>query len=395
MASFSRPIVFPVVFLSLVAFGDHGWTAPPGDAREKPKAGSGNSAEAAARAKLSEKGVRVSHSGLALVDEKELARAFNEANSLKRKLVTAAKELQAAQQNVEELQEDLRARLRANVEINSQLSHMPRSNVVEHNQLVGEVNANASAINLLNQEQEQSKKGIDEVRKKSNTARENYVQQVAEIRALVDRLSERYASLKSDAEAQSDLAEWNAAANTSFELKPSTYFKNSIKKLELLEKTFVSEKIPLRREGNSYYATVVINGKQPEDMIVDTGANSVVLPYKVAVACGAKPDESSVPVIATVADGSRVKSKQVLLDSVRVGKFTAERVECVVLPPEAKNAPMLLGMTFLSRFNFSINGTELVLSKIDGEHSTSKTKKTRASKSTRKTRKSDPSESGS
>jgi clan AA aspartic protease (TIGR02281 family) len=388
MAGLLRTGVFSAAFFGMAVFAGPGWAAPPGSGNgETSKAGSGNSAEAAARAKLSEKGVRVSHSGLALIDEKELGKAFTEANSLKRKLVSAAKELQAAQQEIEQMQENLHARLQANVEINQQLATVPRSNVVLHNQLVGAVNANSSEINLLMQDQERSKKDIDEVRKKSNGARESYVQQVAEIRALVDRLSERYAALKSDPDAQSALAEWNSAANTSFEIKPSNYFQNSLKKLEVLEKTVISEKIPLRREGNSYYATVVINGKQPEEMIVDTGANSVVLPYKIAVECGAKPDESPVTVIATIADGSKVKSKQVLLESVRVGKFTAERVECVVLPPEAKNAPILLGMTFLSRFNFSINGTELVLSKIDGEHTASKTKKSRSTKSTRKTRK--------
>ncbi|HEV3299917.1 MAG TPA: hypothetical protein VG055_09750, partial [Planctomycetaceae bacterium] len=84
-----------------------------------------------------------------------------------------------------------------------------------------------------------------------------------------------------------------------------------------------------------------------------------------------------------------VKGKRVLLDSVRVGKFPAEHVEADVLPPEAKNAPLLLGMTFLSKFNVSINGTELVLSKIESEHSATKPKKTRTSKSTRKPRKTD------
>jgi hypothetical protein len=46
-------------------------------------------------------------------------------------------------------------------------------------------------------------------------------------------------------------------------------------------------------------------------------------------------------------------------------------------------------MTYLSRFNVSINGTELVLSKIESEHSATKPKKTRTSKSTRKSRKTD------
>jgi aspartyl protease family protein len=261
-------------------------------------------------------------------------------------------------------------------EQNSQLANSG-SNVFLHNQLVEAVNANVSAINLLRQQEEQAKKDIDVVRKKANAARESYIQQIAEIRALVDRLSERYTALRSDADAQNALAEWDSAAHTSFEIKPSSYFLNSVKKLEQLEKSVVSEKIPLRREGNSYYATVVINGKQQE-MIVDSGASSVVLPYRIAIECGVKPDESGVPMIATIADGSKVKGKRVLLDSVRVGKFSAEHVEADVLPPEAKKAPLLLGMTFLSKFNFSINGTELVLSKIEGDHPPAKSKKPRA-----------------
>ena len=385
MAGLLRTVVFSAAFFSTVVFAGFGSAGPP----DSEKGAKEISPEAAARTKLSEKGVRVSRSGLSLVDEKELGRVLNEANSLKRKLVSAAKELQAAQQEIEQRQADLDARHRAHFDINSQLANLPRSNVVEHNQLVTVANANASAINLLNQEQEQSKRDVDVVRKKSNAARESFVQQLVEVRALVDRLSERYKELKGDRDAQNALAEWNSAANTSFELKPSTFFLNGVKKLEVLEKTVQTDKIPLRREGNSYYATVVINGKQTEDMVVDTGANSVVLPYKVAVECGLKLD-SAVPVVAMVADGSKVDSKKVVLDSVRVGKFTADHVECVVLPPEARTGHMLLGMTFLSRFNVSINGTELVLTKLDGDQAAAKPKKKpRASKSLRKTRKSE------
>ena len=387
MAGLLRTIAISVAFMSTALFADLGWAAPPGSGKdEKAKAAT---PEAAARAKLSEMGLHVSHSGLSLVDEKELAKAFAEALALKRKLVAAAKEQHAGEQEIDELQANMRQRLQSSVEMNAQLAN-GRNSVVEHNQLAGAVNANNSTIKLLEQEQEQAKKEIDDVRKKANAAREGYVQQVAEIRALVERLSQRYAALKADADAQSALAEWNAAANTKFEIKPSSYLLNSVKKLESLEKTVVSEKIPLRREGNSYFATVVINGKPPQEMIVDTGASSVVLPYSVAIECGVKPEESTATVIATVADGSKVKSKLLQLDSIRIGKFTAEHVECCVLPPEAKNAPSLLGMTYLSRFNVSINGTELVLSKIESEHSATKPKKTRTSKSTRKPRKTDP-----
>jgi clan AA aspartic protease (TIGR02281 family) len=377
-------VLFSTSLFGVTVFAGTASAAPPDSDKAKTP-------EAVAHAKLSEKGVRATHSGLSLLDEKELGRALNEVNILRRKLITAAKDLKAAQQDIDQRQQDLTVHQRDSIALNAQLANVPRSNPVEHNQLVGAVNVNSSEINLLREEQEQAKKNVDAVRKKSNTARESFVQQLAETRALVDRLSERYTTLKADADVQRALAEWNTAANRSFELKPSPYFLNAVTKLEALEKTVQTEKIPLRREGNSLFATVVINGKPPEDMIVDTGASMVVLPYKVAVECGAKPDESSLPMVATVADGSQVNSKQVVLDSMRIGDSKAEHVVCAVLPPEAKNALPLLGMTFLSRFNVALNGNELVLTKIEGDHVAAKPKKTRASKSTRKPRKTDSS----
>jgi predicted aspartyl protease len=52
-----------------------------------------------------------------------------------------------------------------------------------------------------------------------------------------------------------------------------------------------------------------------------------------------------------------------MLDSVRVGRFTAHNVECTVFPAGVDKAPPLLGMSFLSRFKVQLNGGEMVLSR--------------------------------
>jgi predicted Ser/Thr protein kinase len=181
-------------------------------------------AEGLAKSKLAERGVRVSRTGLSLVDEKDLAKAFAEANALKRKLAVAAREQQAAEQQLEELQANLRLLRQKTVESNSQ-------------------------IRLLEQQQEDARKDSEVVRKRAYTVSDSYEKQVAIIRNLIDRLSERYTALQSDADAQKALADWNAAANTSFKLKPSSYFLNSVKKLESLEKTVDTEEIPPRRKS--------------------------------------------------------------------------------------------------------------------------------------------------
>ncbi len=219
-----------------------------------------------------------------------------------------------------------------------------------------------------------------------NSAREKYVQQILKIRSAADQVAAKYAELEKDDDARAALKEWNAAAHTSFEIKPSRIFQSELKRLADLEKSVISEKIPLRREGNSYYVTVTVNGDHTVEMVLDTGASSIVLPYKTAMECGVKVDNSAITVQMVVASGAKFKSKLVTLDTVRVGKFSAEKVECVVLPPEATNAPILLGMTYLGRFNFSINGTELSLSKVDVERSAAvRNKKGRSSKTSKKT----------
>jgi clan AA aspartic protease (TIGR02281 family) len=345
--------------------------------------------QAALKAKLSLKGIRVTHLGLSLTEEVELAKQFRQLATLKRKLQSAVREFNETQRGLDELNENLHQRMRANVAINGQLA--TSGNLLQRNQLIGAANATAGEINLLNREQEESKKELDRTRAAANSVREKYAQQVAKIRAEADHVAEKYAELEKDEEAQSTLKEWNAAAKSSLEIKPSRLFQAGLKRIADLEKTVVSEKIPLRREGNSLFATVVVNGDHVVDMVVDTGASSLVLPYRTAMECGAKIDSTAMPVQMIVASGAKFKSKLVTLDSVKVGQFSAQKVECIVLPPEATNAPILLGMTFLGRFNFSINGTDLVLSKIDGELSTTERKSGRSPK--KKVRNPDP-ESG-
>ena len=68
-----------------------------------------------------------------------------------------------------------------------------------------------------------------------------------------------------------------------------------------------------------------------------------------------------------LADGSRVPAKLITIASVRVGKFTAENVECIVMDESASEAPPLLGMSFLGRYKFEIDTdkSELRMVKVD------------------------------
>jgi clan AA aspartic protease (TIGR02281 family) len=337
-----------------------------------------------AKSQLLEKGIRVTHTELSLSSEADFNKSFGEAAALKRKLMSASKALNEAERVVEGIDDEMRERMKYTVELNTQLANVARANVVVHNQLVGATNANNGAIKLLLQDEEAAKKEVDKARKTTNTARENYVEHIMQIRKSADEISKQYAALATDAEAQAALDAWNAAAKSSLTIKRSRMFQSSLKRLGTLEKSVITEKISLRREGNSFFATVVINGNHTHDMVVDTGAALVALPYKEAAEFGVHVDESLPTAIASIADGSKVKSKIATLDTVRVGQFTARNVQCLILPKSARNAPSLLGMSFLGQFDFAINGTELVLSRVDSEHASAKPKKTRPSKTSKK-----------
>jgi hypothetical protein len=68
-----------------------------------------------------------------------------------------------------------------------------------------------------------------------------------------------------------------------------------------------------------------------------------------------------------MADGHTVVGQMVYADKVRVGKFTAEHVECAVLPAEFSEAAPLLGLSFWRNFIFKIDAekAKLVMSKVD------------------------------
>ena len=103
-------------------------------------------------------------------------------------------------------------------------------------------------------------------------------------------------------------------------------------------------------------------------MILDSGASLVVLNDKIIRQVGIEVLSSAETIYMKIADGSTIPGKRIILSSVRVGKFTVKNVEAVVLGPEMKGAEPLLGMSFLSNFNFKINPDTSTLSivKIEG-----------------------------
>ena len=93
------------------------------------------------------------------------------------------------------------------------------------------------------------------------------------------------------------------------------------------------------------------------------------MPSKMAEEIGVEVGPEARTIQMTIADGSVISGKLIILESVRMGKFKAENVECAILGPEAVNAPGLLGMSFLGNFKFELDASkgELKMMTIESE----------------------------
>ena len=116
--------------------------------------------------------------------------------------------------------------------------------------------------------------------------------------------------------------------------------------------------IELTRDENGYfYADVEINGA-PVHMLVDTGATVIALSRDDARMAGVATSIGMNDVVGQGADGA-VKGEEVVLDRVRLGNRSAEKLPAIVLNSGGQS---LLGQSFLSKFaSVKIEGNRMVL----------------------------------
>jgi clan AA aspartic protease (TIGR02281 family) len=101
--------------------------------------------------------------------------------------------------------------------------------------------------------------------------------------------------------------------------------------------------------------------------VVDSGASMVALPAAMATQLGLIPGPNDETLRLQMADGKIVEAKKMMLESVRVGTFTVEKVDCAVLPASFVAAEPLLGGTFLNNFIYKLDtdGRKLHLAELN------------------------------
>jgi aspartyl protease family protein len=119
-------------------------------------------------------------------------------------------------------------------------------------------------------------------------------------------------------------------------------------------------RIPLRKEGNSYYVKAKLNNDEKYWFLLDTGATSMQISHGQALVLGIDPGDCKI-IKVQLANGRRILARSVVLDEVQVGSVEVEDVHAIILPGNSIEG--LMGMSFLGNFTFSIDPeeSELVL----------------------------------
>ncbi len=112
-----------------------------------------------------------------------------------------------------------------------------------------------------------------------------------------------------------------------------------------------------RSEDGHYYAQLTIKGTKVLFMI-DTGASQVALSQKDAKRLGFDADSLIFSGRAQTANGT-IRTAQVMLEQVELGPYRDDKIRASV--GDGDLGTSLLGMSYLDRYEISINSREMVL----------------------------------
>jgi aspartyl protease family protein len=315
---------------------------------------------AEATAELKRLGLSVQARSLVTREEQELRRRLATEKKLRKETDLRRKALDELLEK-DSLQQSTHAQLRLqHRQLNARLAQA--RNVNENNQLVAAMNELGHQVEQLSESRQHLSGQIQTRRAEYAEKRDEYISNILEAREAATAAEAAWKALPTRDDVKAAVEKYNEFSDRPIALAPSRALATQIRLLSRLEKTVLADAIPLKRDGGgTFQVDVVVNNKRSMAMVVDSGASLVCLPYEDAVAAKLDLESTAEPIILMIADGTQVKANRIVIPTLRVGQFAAEKVEAAVLPPEMANAPALLGMSFLRNFQVSIDSDSATL----------------------------------
>jgi len=242
-------------------------------------------------------------------------------------------------------------------QLNSQLGGARDATM--QNQIIGKINALTIQLNDAVKFKEETETKLHAL---GADDRSNYIAQVLDLATKIADVQKSYADLAADTDVKTALDNAKPKAR----LGPSSDFVLAANLLKRWRADISSDSVPIEMEGTVPTVQVTLNGKITQAMVVDSGASMVALPASLAKQLGLIPGPDDPIIQLQQADGKILDAVKMQLESVRVGPFTVEKVDCAVLPPNAAAAEPLLGGTFLNNYIYKVDtdGGKLYLAQI-------------------------------
>ncbi len=107
------------------------------------------------------------------------------------------------------------------------------------------------------------------------------------------------------------------------------------------------------KDSSRIMVDVVLNGKEKTRLLVDTGANMVLIPVAMARRLGYSIRKNSLQVPTRLADGTVRKGYPITLELVEVAGAKEKNVKAIAMDLSGQDG--LLGMSFLNRFHVRVD----------------------------------------
>lgn len=184
---------------------------------------------------------------------------------------------------------------------------------------------------------------------------DDYITAVLDMSDKMEAADRQYKQLAADPAVTKALAQLNAQGGSTQKLGPSAAFVQELPGVQRARAAVNTAAIKFTHDSNTPEVSVLLNGEVSAPMILDSGASSVSISWDLAARLGIMPHRHDPVIKATLANGAVVEAYPSVLKSIRLGPFTVENVICLIAPKSEKNAPNLLGGTFLQNFVYRMD----------------------------------------
>jgi aspartyl protease family protein len=147
----------------------------------------------------------------------------------------------------------------------------------------------------------------------------------------------------------------NQASSGKVSLGPSDRLTAELPAIRKLRDKVNSDTISFEINAGVPTVPITLNGGVQVHAVVDSGATWVTISDKLAKQLDLTPGPGDRKAHMMTADGTVSEVHVMVLKSIKLGKFTVEDVECIVVSSNGKQVHTLLGGSFLSRFVYQMN----------------------------------------